>query len=75
VLEDEQFKYREFFITLKDESHGKLKYAGDPFKFVGREFQNLTNSPKLSADTKEILSTELSMSESDIEKLKASNTI
>ena len=75
VLENEQFKYREFFITLEDETHRELKYPGDPFKFVGREFQNLTNSPKLGVHTQEILSTKLSMSESDIKKLRDSNTI
>ena len=75
VLENEQFKSRDFFIPLETEGHGELKYTGDPFKFVGREFQNLTPPPRLGSNTKEILLTDLSMSESDIEELKASNTI
>tara|TARA_B100000676_G_scaffold45231_4_gene43566 strand:- start:165 stop:1355 length:1191 start_codon:yes stop_codon:yes gene_type:complete len=75
VFENEQFKHREFFTTLETDDYGKLKYAGDPFRFVGKEYQKLTNSPKLGEQTEEILSNELSISKSDIEKLKNSSTI
>ena len=45
------------------------------FRFVGKKYQKITNSPKLGEQTEEILSNELSMSKSDIEKLKKTSTI
>jgi len=66
---------REMFAEVEHPQAGKHKIVGTPMKFSRTPCKINKAAPELGADTTDILSTWLDLSEEEIQKLRESKTI
>ncbi|MBU4316188.1 MAG: CoA transferase [Proteobacteria bacterium] len=75
IAEDPQVKAREMIVELDHPKAGKHRVVGTPLKFSKTPLKIDKAAPELGADTYEILSQRLGLSDAEIEKLKNANII
>jgi crotonobetainyl-CoA:carnitine CoA-transferase CaiB-like acyl-CoA transferase len=75
ILKDPHLIGREMFAEVEHPQAGKHKIVGTPMKFSRTPCKINKAAPELGADTTDILSTWLDLSEEEIQKLRESKTI
>ena len=75
VLENEQFRHREFFQTVDVPTGEKHKYTGDPFRLSNSERSDLKPAPLLGQHTEEVLTRYADISNEKVESLRSENII
>ncbi len=74
ALNDEQVLHRQMVLDLAGGSGERVKVAGNPIKFLGRDDYH-TYPPRLGESAREILTRILGLSTADIDDLEAAGTI
>jgi CoA:oxalate CoA-transferase len=75
ITEDPQVKARGMIVELDHPQAGKHRIVGTPLKFSKTPLKIDKAAPELGADTREVLSRRLGLSDEEMEALKKANVI
>jgi formyl-CoA transferase len=70
IYEDDQPKFREYFVSADYPGVGKLRMPGAPSRYGADGWSLRTIAPRLGQHNEEVFSGELGLSKSELEALK-----
>ena len=74
IVDNEQHKYREYFVEVDHPATGKLTYPGTPFRLSETPWQ-AGRAPLLGEHNEEVLCGRLGYSKQDLEKFKQEGVV